>query len=574
MIHCRVTWIFGVFATDCGVNSTKRVLITILCLLLLTGTVFAGEGMITDLKTDCTVLADGTCQVAQTVTVEITGIEQTLSFPAGTDAKRVTLAGYSPKKSVQDDCVVLTLQNDTGFTGTRTFTLSYTLDDLVTETDGIQTIKLPLLAPRWKYPILRYRFSVSMPKPFTEMPAFSSGYYADSIEDYLNVTVSDAQIGGESTQALLDHESMDMTLVVGEHYFSGTYARWSVDWVAAVLLWLLVAAALAYWFFRLHRRWPRRSVRSVPPDGVIPGELPYLLAGVKPDFNMIVLYWAQLGYLSIAVSRKGHIRLQKRVEMGNERRRLEQKLFQALFVRGDVCDGESLVYKRAAQQAMNLIPGYWRRRIYEKDSGNPVILRLLSALAGGLSLFSAMSLLLPVMPLRWLVLIVAFAVGMALSLAVQLGAGAWVLRRRWLVCAAAASAVCLLAAGNFSGSMATMLPAVLLAVFCGIVMLHGGKLTESGSRLLSQISGFRRSLFAQDPSRLEAQLYRDGQYYYRMLPYAEAMGFGAAFSNSFDDLVLEPCDWYIETKPLPKKASEFYSRLQRTLDTLSLSIRR
>ena len=555
-------------------TGTKRVLIALICLFLLTGTVFAAEGTISDMKTDCTVLADGSCQVTQTVTIDITGMEQNLEFPAGVGATRVSLAGYSAKRSTVDGCVVMTLHSDTGFTGSRTFTLTYTLDDLVTEQDGIQILSLPLLAPRWKYPVLQYAFTISLPKAFTAMPSFTSGYYADSIEDYLNISVSNGKIVGTSNKALLDHESLGMTLVVGENYFSGSYARWSVGWVTAVLIWVLCFAGLVYWMLRLRGPMPKRTARSVPPDGVIPGEMPLLLAGAKPDFNMIVLHWAQLGYLSIAVSKRGHVRLQKRVEMGSERRKVEQKLFHALFLRSDVCEGESLTYKRAAQLSMKVLPVYWGRRIYAKRSGNPRILRVICALAGGLSLFSTASFLLPALSLRWMLLILAFLVGAALSFVIQLGVGAYILKRWWLFACSVLSAIAVLTLGNLAENLSAVLPSVALAVFSSIVTRYGGRLSQNGAQLLAQVSGFRRYLSSAEPARLNLQLKRDGQYFYRMLPYAEAMGFGAAFSGSFGKTKLEGCEWYREPAPLPRKAPEFYAHLSQTLDTLNLSIRK
>jgi hypothetical protein len=41
--------------------------------------------------------------------------------------------------------------------------------------------------------------------------------------------------------------------------------------------------------------------------------------------------------------------------MGNERKRLEYKIFSALFARGEICDGASLPYKNTAKQAMRAI---------------------------------------------------------------------------------------------------------------------------------------------------------------------------------------------------------------------------
>ena len=69
-------------------------------------------------------------------------------------------------------------------------------------------------------------------------------------------------------------------------------------------------------------------------------------------------------------------------------------------------------------------------------------------------------------------------------------------------------------------------------------------------------------------------LRRDPQFFYKMLPYAQALGLGAQFAARFGETELEPCDWYGEVKPLPRQAEGFYSRWRETLALLETSIRR
>ena len=109
------------------------------------------------------------------------------------------------------------------------------------------------------------------------------------------------------------------------------------------------------------------------------------------DLRMLVCYWASLGYLSIFVNEKGHVVLRRRVEMGNERRRLEVKLFALLFGADDVTDGASLRYKRTAQKAQAVIPRYWSRRIYAKSSGNPLVMQALCVLASAFAALVTMT---------------------------------------------------------------------------------------------------------------------------------------------------------------------------------------
>ena len=549
----------------------KRFFLLLFLLLALT-TGAAAAGTITDLRTDCLVAGNGSCQVTQTVTIEFTGIEQSLTIPLGANVKRASIAGYRAQKTVEDGYTLFQLKDDAGFAGSRTFTVTYTLSGLVTETDGEQTLNLPLLCPKWDYPIEHFSFTVTMPKDIETVPGFSSGYYGDVIEDYMTAARQGAVLLGDLDTALKDHESLTMTLALGPRYFTGTYSGWSANWVAAAFCILFAVLALGYWFVTL--RSPRLSVssRSLPPDSALPCDLPFLLAGAKPDFNMLLCHWASLGYLSIAVDPQGHVSLLRHMYMGNERRGLECKLFAALFARADRCDGASIHYKNTAKSAAGALARFWGRRLYERGSGNVLVMRALAALCSGVALLSAASFLLPVLPLRWLVLVLCFVLGAAMSACVQLAAIRWYLRRVPVLALGGVCAVAMLVLGNLSGTFPLMLLAAALSALTGVLTRHGGQRSRAGGRLLGQVLGFRQFLRRVTPSHLLMRLQRDPQYFYRTLPYAEAMGLGAMFARKFGDTELDPCEWYNEPN-LPRTAEGFYEKLKETLALLDLSIR-
>ena len=548
----------------------KRFFLLLFLLLALT-TGAAAAGTITDLRTDCLVAGNGSCQVTQTVTIEFTGIEQSLTIPLGANAKRASIAGYHAQKTVEDGYTLFQLKDDAGFAGSRTFTVTYTLSGLVTETDGEQTLNLPLLCPKWDYPIEHFSFTVTMPKDIETVPGFSSGYYGDVIEDYMTAARQGAVLLGDLDTTLKDHESLTMTLALGPRYFTGTYSGWSANWVAAAFCILFALLALGYWFLTL--RSPRLSVssRSLPPDSALPCDLPFLLAGAKPDFNMLLCHWASLGYLSIAVDPQGHVSLLRHMYMGNERRGLECKLFAALFARADRCDGASIHYKNTAKSAAGALARFWGRRLYERGSGNVLVMRALAALCSGVALLSAASFLLPVLPLRWLVLALCFVLGAAMSACVQLAAIRWYLRHVPVLALGGVCAVAMLVLGNLSGTFPLMLLAAALSALTGVLTRHGGQRSRAGGRLLGQVLGFRQFLRRVTPSHLLMRLQRDPQYFYRTLPYAEAMGLGAMFARKFGDTELDPCEWYNEPN-LPRTAEGFYEKLKETLALLNLSI--
>jgi len=557
------------------VRGTKKLLMFLGCCLLLCASVFAADTTIASMKTDCLLDASGECQVTQNVTVEFAGGETEMNFPLGTGATGGSVVGFETEKYEEDGITILKLTNAAGFTGSRTFTITYHLSGLVTkQEDGTQLLTLPLLCPKWAYAISSYDFTVTLPTAVETDPSYVSGYYGDVIEDYMSVSDKDNVLGGTIKESLRDHESLTMMLNVGEGYFTASRSRWTGSGLAVALVLIFALLALVYWAMTLRSSSLRAASRALPPDAAFPGDLPWLLAGGKPDFNMLVCYWASLGYLSIYVNDKGHVVLRRRVEMGNERRRLDVKLFSLLFGAEDVTDGASLRYKKTAEKAQSVITRYWRRRIYSKASGNPLVMRGLCVLATAIAALITMGALLPVMPLRGLVLFVSFVAGGFLSVLIQRGPAAWVLGRVASLVLAVLSFLALFITARVGGGLVTMALCLLLSLFTGWQTMRGGQRSELGSQVVSQCLGFRRFLSRMTEHYCLMMLHRDPQYFYKTLPYAEAMNLGAAFARKFGEVEMEPCEWYGEAKDLPNTAPGFYDRFCDTLELLNMSIKK
>ena len=118
----------------------KRLLLLLACLLALCTGVCAAEPVISEMKTDCTLTGSSSCQVTQSFTLEISGAQTQLRFPLSAGAKKASVAGYQTQKQTDGDCPVLVLTDANGFTGTRSFTVMYTISGLASEADGVQTL--------------------------------------------------------------------------------------------------------------------------------------------------------------------------------------------------------------------------------------------------------------------------------------------------------------------------------------------------------------------------------------------------------------------------------------------------
>lgn len=552
----------------------KRLLLLLACLLALCTGVCAAEPVISEMKTDCTLTGSSSCQVTQSFTLEISGAQTQLRFPLSAGAKKASVAGYQTQKQTDGDCPVLVLTDANGFTGTRSFTVMYTISGLASEADGVQTLSLPLMSAKWDYPISKYVFTVTLPKPFESYPAFTSGYHGDVISDYIDLDVSESRITGVIETGLKDHESLEMTLTLDKSYFSGAHTTLSFGWAGTAIILLLLALAFLYWFSSLRSARVRVSSRMLPPDAALPCDMPFLLAGGQIQFNMLVCHWASLGYLTIFCSKNGRVALRRRVDMGNERRQSEVRLFQMLFSQGDVCEGASLLYKRTAEKADEVLRRYWTRKIYRKSSGNPLIMRGLGILAGALASAEAVSPLLPAGFVRWLLLVLVFVLGGALFGVILYAPSAFYQGKTPMLVLAGLSAIALLVLAQLGEGLLAVLLVIVCVLGIGMLTLHGGQRTPFGDEVIAQSLGYRKFLRRVTQKHLLARLQQDSQYFYRVLPYAEAMGLGARFARAFGGAELEQCDWYQESQPLPRTAAGFYSSLREALALLELSIRK
>lgn len=551
----------------------KRLLLLLACLLALCTGVCAAEPVISEMKTDCTLTGSSSCQVTQSFTLEISGAQTQLRFPLSAGAKKASVAGYQTQKQTDGDCPVLVLTDANGFTGTRSFTVMYTISGLASEADGVQTLSLPLMSAKWDYPISKYVFTVTLPKPFESYPAFTSGYHGDVISDYIDLDVSESRITGVIETGLKDHESLEMTLTLDKSYFSGAHTTLSFGWAGTAIILLLLALAFLYWFSSLRSARVRVSSRMLPPDAALPCDMPFLLAGGPIQFNMLVCHWASLGYLTISCGKNERVVLRRRVDMGNERRPAEVRLFQMLFSQGDVCEGVSLLYKRTAEKADEVLRRYWVRRMYRKTSGNPLIMRALGILAGALTAAEAASPILPSGFVRWLLLAVIFVLGGVLFAVIQYAPAAYYQGKWPLAGLAAACAAALLAMTQLGEGVLVMLLVIACEVLIGVLTLHGGRRTAFGDEIVAQALGYRKFLRRVTQSQLQSRLAQDSQYFYRILPYAEAMGLGRSLARTLGDTALEQCDWYQGAKPVPRTAAGFYSSLREALSLMEMSIR-
>ena len=547
----------------------RRFLITILCCLLLTTAVCAA-GMVTDMQNSTNVLSDGTCEITLVFTMNCDGSEQ-MRYPLPADAYNITVNGATARTSQEYLIRWVDLSRIAPAAGTYTVTMHYTLADrVIREKKGLK-LDIPLLSG-FTCSIEQMQFSIALPGEFEGTPTFSSTYYPESTDALIESYTTGNTISGHIKQQLKDHETLTMTLPVSENLFPQTIGkRWSLSNEDLAMYALVIIAAL-YWIFSLRSLPPRRVRRTQAIDGMTAGEIGCCLTAQGVDFTAMVLSWAQMGYLTIRVDRRGHVLLEKRMGMGNERSDLEMRCFKTLFGGRRTVNGGSESFARLARKMSRIVPGV--HHYYHKHSGNPVIFRVMAACIGvlaGISLAAAFS-----SDTAWRVvlsMLLGGAGGVAAWL-IQAGGRCLHLRKKRDLILAVILSVGWYILSSAAGEQFVAIFLVCTQFLAGLASAYGGRRTEEGRQTMAEIFGLRRYMTKVDTAELRSILSRDPDYYFNLAPSALAMGVDRAFARRFGDADMGSCLYLIDERRERSTASQWNELLREVVATLDARQRR
>ena len=514
---------------------------------------------------------NGSCDVTMTVTVRLDSVPKDLSFPLPTDARDVTINGVKVNTTLRGSYRQADLTQVIAVPGAYTLTIRYNLKDVITaDKNGNLTLKLDLLCG-FQYAMESFRFHITLPGQPESRPLFTSTYYQDSVETMMTVTRGERTIEGTMNYRLQDHETLTMVLAVTEELFPQPVAkRWSMD---IVDLWMLVMAGLAllYWLIAMGIHPPRRLRRTTAPDSITAGEVGCVITGQPVDMTMMVLSWAQMGYLLIQLEESGRVLLHKRMAMGSERDDFEISLFRKLFGKRELVSGTGHRYARlcriAAQTPSSTDP-------FLPNSGDPRIFRVLAAAVGAISGISLATALAEEGSQRILLSILLAVAGFFASLLIQNMGKAFRSRRRDLLLPGISAAVFWLAISASVGEWNVALLLIPAQFLAGLGALYGGRRSETGRILSGELLGLRRYLKHMSQEEANRNLGIDPHYYYELAPYAMALGVDRAFAKNMGDTPLPQCPYLTTGMDGHMTAKEWNKLLRTTVRSLDSSQQR
>lgn len=523
----------------------------------------------THVTSNNTVSHDGSCSVSLTVQLHLDAAATDILFPLPDGAEDVYLNGTAIAISYRGQQAYAPLPSLN--VGDYSFTLAYRIADVVSESDGVAIVTVPLLSG-FAYPIRSMDFSVTLPGDITGPPLFISGYHKEDIESVIRASVSGSTVSATVQQSLKDHETLVMILEAPEDMFPFVIVLEPLmdGWDAAVLI--CIVLAIVYYLLTLMPRIYRRSRCFSVPDGISAGEMGTCLTGAGVDLTLMVFSWAQLGYIQIHYQNRHRVLLHKVMEMGNERSQFEVRIFQALFKGRSTVDGTGMHYARLCRKTASKAP--MLRQLFMPNSGRPMIFRLLSCAAGilsgvklGLALTDnpALQILLTVM--------VCFVCG-AFSYFIQAGGKCLPLRDKTPLWVALGCSALWVALGYMAGMLTIAIPMVLFQLIAGIAIAFGGHRSELGKRCLSQITGLRHHMVRANTFELQQRLQANSSYFYELAPYALALGVDKRFARRFGKSALPDCSFLMTDGKEPSTTSEWATLLRQTADALNARQRR
>jgi len=548
-------------------------LLLIFCICLLV-TMVSAQTAASEINSVINVSSDGRCQVTMTVRLHLDGPASSMTFPLPGNATNVSCNGASVRtftSVVDPDVILADLSGLNGVSGDYQLMFSYTLPDVIyteqpTATSGAKLMmKIPLLSG-FDYPVNSMSFSVTMPGEIDTKPTFTSSYMQTGIESRLTAFVGGQIINGSTLTGLQDREKLALVMQVPEEMFPGKLFIERTGNPEIIPMSICGALALLYWIIFM-RTWPVfRQERSIPLEGITAGDLGSRLTAAGVDLTMMVMTWAQLGYLRIMVDRKGRVILEKRMDMGNERPEFELRTFRTLFAKADYVDATGSKYAKLCRSVAKTVDGI--REMYTKRAGNSTIFRILGC---GISVFCGICFamnLADTQIIRTMLSILFVIFGVTTAWGIQGGMYKIHVRGKIPVYIGSGCAALWIILGIIAGQWLMGLIVVAAQYLIGLLAAYGGRRSQMGMYNAGQVLGLRHFLRKLDDQKLERLLENNPDYFFDMLPYAIALGVDGRFAKAFGNRKIPDCHYLLVSRNEKRTAAEWALLVRKVADQM------
>ena len=493
------------------------------------------------------VSANGQAQVNATIalTFDAVATEVTIPLPES-HVTHASAGNYRFSLEETDKGANMVVRRRSGFAGTETFLIRYTVpytDDGDTEADAFS---LGLLSSRWERDIGSCTFQVLMPDVFEAEPEIISGYHGALSASEAGLTVTDTGFTGSVGQRMA-FDSLDVSLELPEGYFHLRSATVPVISVTFVTLGMLVILLLCVVYWRAKLWFPREesTPRLLLPEGILPCQLPMVLDGSTCDVPAMILEWANLGYLSISRARNGTVLLTRRMNMGSERSRGEQRLFAKIFgqkyrvaATPGRFSGAAAGFRRVSRRSLY-------RVIFDRASGNPVLIQMPCRLLLAVGIGNLAAHMLPEGGGFVVLAVLIGMIGFLYSIYLHTAAAKFAAHRTYdlisILCAAILAG--LLPLSLMAGALPEMLMGLSACLFSAIATAPGPRRSKRGIDAMAQAKGCRTFYRRAAWRRLQTFQGRNSRFFQIQFPRAMALGADREFALRFERIPIPTPEW-------------------------------
>lgn len=95
---------------------------------------------------------------------------------------------------------------------------------------------------------------MTFPAEVTNAPEWTSGYYGDVVDNYLDIRTQENTVTAKSTAAMRDHETLTVAVQFPADTFNLRDQPGKTAGFDRIAFLVLLAAAVAFWFLRLAQR--------------------------------------------------------------------------------------------------------------------------------------------------------------------------------------------------------------------------------------------------------------------------------------------------------------------------------
>lgn len=491
----------------------------------------------------------GKTQVSMTMQLTFTTATQEVTVPLGEpEAGRVSVGDCRFQTKSTENGVDVILKNKKGFLGTQTFLITYTVPVREDDSQELDHYELTFLSSRWARAVGGCTFHVALPEIPDSAPEVlvTSGYYGELSAREADLSVTDATVSGQVGERMA-YDSLTVSMDLPEGYFQTRSSRVkgiSITWVFVVMA-VIFVLLLLYW--RLMIRSPRVSgePRLLLPEGVLPCQMPMVLDGVTCDVAAMVLQWANLGYLTISLNRRGTLVLTKTMEMGSERCAMERRLFGRIFgnkLRVAVVPGR---FRHAGEQFAAAARRVLAREIFDKKGGSLFLLQAPCQLLLAVAIGYLAGQMLPEGGGFAVLAVLIGMVSLLYGLYVHKALTALFARRGMtpIYLGLLVPLPLILVLGLLFGALLETLVGVTACVFSGTVSARGPRRNQRGLDALAQARGCRTFYRQASWQRLQILHGENRRFFQLQLPSAVALGVDRKFAKRFERLPVPMPEW-------------------------------